>query len=99
VAVLPVLVRPSKEVASAPSPVGMKNPASVPWSLRVSWSILFPDKIMKTKAQNFRQTLRQIFRRHVRRHDPMLVFNLWSFNFTDGWGRVFAREQYGRFSV
>jgi hypothetical protein len=99
VAVLPVLVRPSKEVASAPSPVGMKNPASVPWSLRVSWSILFPDKIMKTKAQNFRQTLRQIFRRRVRRHDPMLVFNMWSFNFTDGWIRIFASEQYGRFSV
>jgi hypothetical protein len=99
VAVLPVLVRPSKEVASAPSPVGMKNPASVPWSFRVSWSILFPDKIMKTKAQNFRQTLRQIFRRRVRRHDPMLVFNMWSFNFTDGWKRIFVREQYGRFSA
>jgi hypothetical protein len=99
VAVLPVLVRPSKEVACAPSPVGMKNPATVPWSLRVIWSILFPDKIMKTKEQNFRQTLRQIFRRRVRRHDPMLVFNMWSFNFTDGWNRIFAREQYGRFSV
>jgi hypothetical protein len=58
-----------------------------------------PDKIMKTKEQNFRQTLRQIFRRRLRRHDPMLVFNMWSFNFTDGWSRIFAREQYGRFSV
>jgi hypothetical protein len=99
VAVPPVLVRPSKEVACAPSPVGMKNPASAPWSLRVSWSILFSDKIMKTKVQNFRQTLRQIFRPRVRRHDAMLVFNMWSFNFSDGWSRIFAKEQYGRFSV
>jgi hypothetical protein len=99
VAVLPVLVRPSKEVARAPSPVGMKNPATEPWSLPVSWSILLPDKIMKNKQQNFRQTLRQIFRRRVRRHDPLLLFNMRSFNFTDGWSRIFAREQYGRFSV
>jgi hypothetical protein len=99
VAALPVLVRPSKEVAWAPSAVGMKNPATVPWSVRVSWSILFPDEIMKSREQNFSQTLRQIFRRRARRHDPMLVFNMWSFNFTDGWSRIFAREQYGRFSV
>jgi hypothetical protein len=99
VAVPPVLLRPSKEVARAPSPVGMKNPASAPWSLRVSWSILFSDKVMKTKVQNFTQTLRQIFRPRMRRHDPMLVFNMWSFNFTDGWSRIFAKEQYGRFSV
>jgi hypothetical protein len=77
----------------------MKNPATVPWSLRVSWSILFQDKIMKTKEQNFRQTLREIFRRRLRRHDPMLVFNMWSFNFNDGWSRIFAREQNERFSV
>jgi len=77
----------------------MKNPASAPWSLRVSWSILFSDKIMKTKVQNFRQTLRQIFRPRVRRHDAMLVFNMSAFNFTDGWGRISAKEQYGRFSV
>ena len=54
---------------------------------------------MKTKGQSFRQTLRQIFRPRVRRHDPLLVFNMWSFNFTDGWSRTFAREQYGRFAV
>jgi len=77
----------------------MKNPATVPWSLHVSWSILLPDKIMKAKEQNFRQTLRQIFRRRLRRHDPMFVFNMWSFNFTDGWSRILAREQYGRFSA
>jgi hypothetical protein len=97
--VLPVLVRPSKEVARAPSPVGMKNPATVPWSLPVSWSILCRDNIMKTKEQNLRQTLRHIFRRRVRRHDPLLLFNMRSFNFTDGWSRIFAKEQYGRFSV
>jgi hypothetical protein len=54
---------------------------------------------MKTKEQNFRATLRQIFRRRLRRHDPLLVFNMGSFNFTDGWSRIFASEQYGRFSV
>ena len=48
---------------------------------------------------NSKGLLRRIFRRHRRRHDPMLVFNIWSFNFTDGWNRVFARDQYGRFSV
>src|SRR5262249_44165773 len=99
VAVLPVLVRPSKEGACALSPVGMKNPATAPWSLRLSWSILFFDKIMNTKKQKFIQKMRQNFPPRLRRHDPMLVLNMWSFNFTDGWSRIFAREQYGRFSV
>jgi hypothetical protein len=97
VAVLPVLVHPSKEVACAPSAAGVKNPATAPWSLCGSWSILSPDKIMKTKEQNFGQRLRRIFRRRVRRHDPMLVLNMTLFNFTDGWSRVFSRDQYGRF--
>jgi hypothetical protein len=37
--------------------------------------------------------------RSRRRHDPMLVLNMALFNFTDGWNRVFSREQYARFSV
>jgi len=97
--VLPVLLHPSKEVTRVPSAVGVKNPATAPWSLHGSWSILFPDKIMKTKEQDFRQILRRIFRRRMRRHDPMLVLNMDLFNFTDGWNRAFSRDQYARFSV
>jgi hypothetical protein len=48
---------------------------------------------------NSKRSLGTIFRRYRRRHDPLLVFNMWSFNFTDGWSRIFAKEQYGRFSV
>ncbi|HJY53213.1 MAG TPA: hypothetical protein VKD89_04245 [Candidatus Udaeobacter sp.] len=48
---------------------------------------------------NWKRSLRTILGRRQRRHDPMLVFNIWSFNFTDGWSRIFAKEQYGRFSV
>jgi len=29
----------------------------------------------------------------------MLLLNMSFFNFTDGWSRVFSREQYGRFST
>jgi hypothetical protein len=56
---------------------------------------------MKNKQYqgNSKGSLRTFFRRYRRRHDPMLVFNMWSFNFTDGWNRVFARDQYGRFSL
>jgi hypothetical protein len=56
---------------------------------------------MKTRRiqTNSKRSLRMLFRRPRRRHNPLLVFNMWSFNFTDGWSRVFAREQYGRFSV
>ncbi|MGH8092587.1 MAG: hypothetical protein ACREIF_03850 [Chthoniobacterales bacterium] len=52
---------------------------------------------MKTAAQNFNQRLRRIFRRRIRRHDPML--NMTIFNFTDGWSRTFARDAYGRFQA
>jgi len=56
---------------------------------------------MKTRQYqtNSKRSLRTILRRPRRRHDPMLVFNMWSFNFTDGWSRIFAKEQYGRFSI
>jgi hypothetical protein len=29
----------------------------------------------------------------------MLVLNMLTFNFTDGWSRVFSRDLYGRFSA
>jgi len=56
---------------------------------------------MKTRQfqTNSKRSLRTMFRRPRRRHDPLLVFNMWSFNFTDGWNRIFAKEQYGRFFV
>jgi hypothetical protein len=56
---------------------------------------------MKTRQfqTNSKRSLRAMWRRHRQRHDPLLVFNMWSFNFTDGWSRIFAKEQYGRFSV
>jgi hypothetical protein len=52
---------------------------------------------MKTKEQSFSRRLRQIFRRRVRRHDPMLVFNMSIFNSTDGWSRTFSKHEYARF--
>jgi hypothetical protein len=56
---------------------------------------------MKTKLhQNTpRHSSRQLLRKRARRHDPMLLLNMSLFNFTDGWARVFSREQYGRFSA
>jgi hypothetical protein len=56
---------------------------------------------MKTKLNQSTppRSLWQMFRRRARRHDPMLLLNMSLFNFTDGWSRVFSREQYGRFSA
>jgi len=56
---------------------------------------------MKTKLHQSsrRRSLRQMFRRRVRGHDPMLVLNMSLFNFTDGWSRVFSKDLYGRFST
>jgi hypothetical protein len=51
---------------------------------------------MKTKEQSFSQSLRRIFRRRVRRHDPMLVLNMSIFNFTDGWSRTLSKHEYAR---
>ena len=51
---------------------------------------------MKTKKQSFSQSLRRIFRRRVRRHDPMLVLNMSIFNFTGGWRRTFSKSKYAR---
>jgi len=54
---------------------------------------------MKTnqRENNFRRTLRKIFRRRMRRHDAMLVLNMSIFNFTDGWRRTFSKHEYARF--
>src|SRR5437879_4026508 len=56
---------------------------------------------MKTKhfQSNSKRALWRIFRRSSQRHDRMLVLNMALFNFTDGWNRVFSREQYARCSV
>jgi hypothetical protein len=44
--------------------------------------------IMKTPLQPCRRNWRAMFRRHRRKHDPMLVLNLEDFNFADGWDRI-----------
>jgi len=56
---------------------------------------------MKTKhfQSNSKRALWRIFRRSSQRHDRMLVLNMALFNFTDGWNRVFSRDQYARFSA
>jgi hypothetical protein len=45
---------------------------------------------------NKRPNWRKLFRLRRRRHDPMLVLNMSTFNFEPGWNRVFnpvpARE-------
>jgi len=51
----------------------------------------------KQRKDNFRNALRKAFRRRARRHDPMLVLNMLTFNFTDGWNRTFSKHQYARF--
>jgi hypothetical protein len=51
---------------------------------------------MKTKEESFRQRLVRIFRQRRRRHDPLLVFNMSIFNFTDGWSRTFSKYEYER---
>jgi hypothetical protein len=56
---------------------------------------------MKTKQDeiSFWDTLRKRFRRRAERHDPMLVLNMASFNFTDGWRRTFFNHEYARSSA
>ena len=53
---------------------------------------------MKTRQRenNLWSTLRQIFRRRPRRSDRLLVLNMSTFNFTDGWSRTFSNNGYGR---
>ena len=54
---------------------------------------------MKTKEESFSSRLRRIFRRPMRPHDPMLVLNMSFFNYTDGWGRIFSKDNYARFEA
>jgi hypothetical protein len=51
----------------------------------------------KQRENNFGSTLRKVFRRRARGHDPMLVLNMSIFNFTDGWSRTFSKYEYARF--
>jgi len=44
---------------------------------------------MKTSQQPRKNNWRAMFRRHRRKHDPLLVLNLANFNFIDGWDRIF----------
>jgi hypothetical protein len=40
--------------------------------------------------------LRKKVRARRRRHDPMLVLNLATFNFIGGWRRTFSKNEYAR---
>jgi len=53
---------------------------------------------MRTRPpeNNFKQALRELFQRGRRGHDPMLVFNMSIFNFTDGWSRTVLKYRYIR---
>jgi hypothetical protein len=51
------------------------------------------------RENNLRKRLRRVFRSRAPRHDPMLVFNMSIFNFTDGWSRTFSKEEYERSCV
>ena len=50
----------------------------------------------KQRENNFKKRLRKVFRPRAPRHDPMLVFNMSIFNFTDGWSRTFSKYEYVR---
>jgi hypothetical protein len=54
---------------------------------------------MKAKSlrNNFKNRLGKLFPRRTPRHDPMLVFNMSIFNFTDGWRRTFSKNEYALF--
>jgi len=53
----------------------------------------------KQRENNFSSRLGKLFRARARRHDPMLVFNMSIFNFTDGWSRTFSKNEYARPNV
>ena len=53
----------------------------------------------KQRENNFRIKLGNVFRQRTPRHDPVLVFNMSIFNFTDGWSRTFSKYEYARFSA
>jgi len=53
---------------------------------------------MKTKQRenNFKSRLRKLVRPRATRHDPLLVFNMSIFNFTDGSSRTLSKYEYAR---
>lgn len=51
---------------------------------------------MKTKPDGFAKFWRRILRRSAPAHDPLLFLNMTLFNYTDGWSRTFAKNEYGR---
>jgi hypothetical protein len=51
---------------------------------------------MKIKQSKLRRVLSKIFRPRSRRHDPMLMLNMLTFNFMGGWDRTFSNSQYAR---
>ncbi len=44
---------------------------------------------MKTPQRGLAGKWREMFGRHRRMHDPMLVLNMSIFNFANGWNRTF----------
>jgi hypothetical protein len=50
----------------------------------------------KQRENNLRSRLRRFLRPPAAGHDRLLVFSLSTFNFTDGWIRVFAKDRYER---
>ncbi len=47
------------------------------------------EKRMKTPQRGLAGKWREMFGRHRRMHDPMLVLNMSIFNFANGWNRTF----------
>jgi hypothetical protein len=51
----------------------------------------------KQRENNFRRSrLRKLFQRRAARHDTLLVLNISTFNFTDGWSRTFSKDENAR---
>ena len=53
----------------------------------------------KQRENNFRSTLGNFFRTRAFRHEQALAFNMSTFNFTDGRGRPFPKNDYERSNV
>ena len=56
-------------------------------------------KIQQQRRNSFTEVWRRIFRGSTRHHDPLLSLSMTLFNYTDGWSRTFAKEDYARFSA
>jgi hypothetical protein len=53
-------------------------------------------KIQQPRGNSLAELWRRIFRRTARRHDPLLTLSMTLFNYTDGWSRTIAKDEYGR---